>query len=259
MPSNRYRGNKSIANKINRLESQVTTTAKSTADPHLSSDVIATNNLSAESVESEKLAARAVTEDKIARGAIGTEHLGIVNRITSDSDLRLSPGLGTVVVEAAATGSADILQVKNAAGTVIHKIDSVGRMQNTNQPYFQAISSGSPQYSTTDPIYTNVIWNVGNHYDSTNGRFTAPVTGRYYFSASFFSVINSGGVAGFMINGTGRYIVMGGREGAEAYWSPTTISTIVQLTAGEYIVIKRYTGAIHMNDALNSFSGYLIG
>lgn len=259
MPSNRYRGNKSVGNKLNRLETQVTTSAKSTADPHLSTGVVQDNNLAAESVSETSVANRAITEDKIARGAIGTEHLGVINELASDSDMRLRAGVGTVIVEGAASGSADLFQVKNSAGTVVHKIDSVGRMQNTNQPYFQAISSGGPVYASSDPIYSNVIWNVGSHYDPSNGRFTAPVTGRYYFSASFFSAINLGGVAGFMINGTGRYIVMGGREGSETYWAPTTISTIVQLTAGEYIMVKRYTGSVHMNDSLNSFSGYLIG
>lgn len=92
MASNRSRSNRSIGNKLNNLDSRVSSNEKGTNNPHLSPDVIQEQHLVDGSVAEGKLAERSVTENKVARGAIGTEHLGIVNTITADSGLTLKPG-----------------------------------------------------------------------------------------------------------------------------------------------------------------------
>jgi microcystin-dependent protein len=90
--SNRSRSNRSVGNKLNNLGSRVSRNEKGTNNPHLSPDVIEEAHLTDGSVAEAKLADRAITETKIARGAVGTEHLGIVNTLTADSGLTLKPG-----------------------------------------------------------------------------------------------------------------------------------------------------------------------
>lgn len=98
MASNRKRSNSSIGNKINRIDSKVARTEKSTQGPHLDPEGISSEHLGTESVSERTIAARAITEDKLARGAVGTEHLGVVNELTSDSNLAFNAGPGYIIL-----------------------------------------------------------------------------------------------------------------------------------------------------------------
>ena len=115
MASNRSRSTNSVGNKLNNLDSRVARNEKGTNNPHLSPDVIEEQHLTDGSVSEAKIAERSVTENKIARGAVGTEHLGVVNTITADSGLTLKPGPdgGFIVIDgpeyvAPAPGSGDL-------------------------------------------------------------------------------------------------------------------------------------------------------
>jgi len=70
-------------------------------------------------------------------------------------------------------------------------IDSNGRMAAASQPYFYAylssnISFDSNTQNTTVP-YNTTSANVGNCYNTSNGLFTAPVSGRYVFTGGIYS------------------------------------------------------------------------
>ena len=73
------------------------------------------------------------------------------------------------------------------------RIDSAGRVTMPYQPAFRAQQSpssvgGGGPVGGTAITYGNVIFNVGGHYNNTNGRFTAPVSGTYYFASSGYWV-----------------------------------------------------------------------
>lgn len=165
--------------------------------------------------------------------------------------------------QAEATVTSAVNSVNTAISTIAGKAPLSaptfsGLTSTPDHPYFFARSSGSPVWSTTNPVYSSAVFNVGNCYNTSNGRFTAPKTGYYVFTASFFSQAGYGGVGGFKVNG-GAYEVMGGREGGESYWAPTTIAHVRYMYANDYIGLYRYTGNIHSNDVLNSFSGRYLG
>jgi len=62
------------------------------------------------------------------------------------------------------------------------RIDSNGRV---TMPYQPAFFAGDPNTTFTPSsapyVYSETYNNVGNHYNTSNGRFTAPVAGTYYF------------------------------------------------------------------------------
>ena len=60
------------------------------------------------------------------------------------------------------------------------KIDAYGRVTKPNQPLFVAQKSAAIS-GTGTVVFNTVIENVGSHYNSSNGRFTAPIAGYYWF------------------------------------------------------------------------------
>ena len=74
-------------------------------------------------------------------------------------------------------------------------ISSQGYLKYNNQPRFSAYSNnGNGTYSGfSSPVVMNsTLYNVGSHYSTSTGAFTAPVTGHYRFS---MVVWNNGAVA----------------------------------------------------------------
>jgi hypothetical protein len=133
-----------------------------------------------------------------------------------------------------------------------------GQVTTPRQPSFSVRPTSGNTTSGVVIYNGTVVFNTGNHYSTSTGRFTAPVGGNYLFTASFFSLISTGGSAGFKIN-NGAFMVLAGREGAEGYYEPYTMSAILKLSANDYVEMQVYTGTIHLNSVLNMFAGHLLG
>jgi hypothetical protein len=92
LASNRYRANRNLGNKINNIDGRLSSSEKSTSDPHLSSDVINSDHIAPGGILADSLGGASVLPDIVERGSIGSEHLGVVNQIASDGNLVLTTG-----------------------------------------------------------------------------------------------------------------------------------------------------------------------
>jgi hypothetical protein len=141
------------------------------------------------------------------------------------------------------------------------RIDSAGRVTKPFQPAFKATtvnntiilpSSGDTEVFSTifNRVNTNYNHNIGGHYNTSNGRFTAPISGLYFVFANIrwetqnfiqnsyirvFASVN-GGTAD---NGyrTGLHQINGNNEAWSDYMS-MTISGTLNLTAGDYVELR---------------------
>lgn len=130
-----------------------------------------------------------------------TQDLTIVNSGSARMEL-VSGTSGTSIIDMGDSADKDIGGIRYLQGSdtlqfragndVRMSVDSLGRVSTPQQPYFEACFSTSAwtNYATggtwVKMDFDATLTNVGGHYDTTNKRFVAPVTGKYFMSAAVF-------------------------------------------------------------------------
>jgi len=142
-------------------------------------------------------------------------------------------------------------------------ISDDGYVTMPNQPVFQAytLNSGS---TNSDLVYPNTRINIGNHYSTSTGRFTAPVAGTY-----LFGVTNIGGTANdvyrYYIRKNGSafgdtHLRMDTTESGSAYGTNAMYTWPVTCAASDYVNIYFTSGSSsYTSGDYPQFWGYLIG
>ena len=126
--------------------------------------------------------------------------------------------------------------------------------------------SGST-YAVTS--YGTVHHNYGSHFNSSNGRFTAPVDGRYLMTAIGMGVNNSAPHIAFGINNSsnGGGPSRGGTNyGNNDMWSHPSnsgywvcLTHILDLSANDYVRVYTYDWNSSQDAPRTYFYGYLLG
>jgi hypothetical protein len=164
----------------------------------------------------------------------------------SGDAVRLSTeGTGPLTLRAAGSGGNHL------------SIDSSGRVTMPSQPAFFAARTSGNVTGPTVFLFNNVITYIGNHYDSSTGRFTAPVAGNYLFN-SFMLTVSSTARCQWSIRKNGVQLVLGEQSGSTAFQNGS-ISAIFSLAAGDYVDIYVNTsGDTAYGSGYNGFIGKLI-
>ena len=143
-------------------------------------------------------------------------------------------------------------------------INTSGHVNKPLQPAFDAGRNAGYQADDNNFIQDQVRTNVGSHYDSSNGRFTAPVAGQYLFSFRIFTH-DSGGVVQAEVklkkNGSDHHIFRAHKVGG--YHTPVQGTKVITLAANDYVntyVGDSGTSSGWMGSAgeYNYFSGVLL-
>ena len=159
----------------------------------------------------------------------------------------------------------------SAANLQAMKVTKEGYVTKPQTPSFYAYgTNGSHEnfktnsnhvLSTSDFTGRTIYNNVGNHFDVSNGRFTAPVAGTYFFSGGA-TPQNSGnnprGYFEFLKNGASGL-------GVQQYYynenyNGTAGSICVTLAAGDYVQARAIgTNTVSTSIYRMHFCGHLIG
>ena len=86
--------------------------------------------------------------------------------------------------------------IQNSSGTSSLTIDGSGRVTKPQLPFFhvEAFTATSSNASQTGVLnFNGIVTNQGSHWNSSNNRFEAPITGIYQFSFNGFGTRNSSG------------------------------------------------------------------
>lgn len=164
-----------------------------------------------------------------------------------------------------ASGSLGGFTFKKRTGTSTFtefmKIDGAGRVTMPYQPAFYAMMNNTILTSTAAIVFEDVYVNRGGHYNSSNGRFTAPIAGTYCFSANF---LKRGGAGRLLFNKNDVYYGSGASQVYQGTTSeiPMAATIIITLAAGDYVTVIASidAGDVYGNaNSHNGFSGFLLG
>jgi len=168
---------------------------------------------------------------------------------------------GTTAATVTSDGKLGVTTLAHTNGTTAATIDSSGRILQPAKPAFNVFYNGGSfemAANTIFPLNTARV-NVGSYFNLSTYKFTAPVSGTYFFS--FRSMTNEQNTRIILyINGSSaEYLVY--EDGGGTDWHPTHGDTIRTLSANDTVNIfnaTSYTATMHGNE-YNAFCGHLIG
>ena len=154
-------------------------------------------------------------------------------------------------------------------------INANGQVTMPSQPSFGASYTGTNGWADPSSGTVNVPFNtasihpnnhnIGNHYNTTNFRFTAPVAGRYIFlvhMGHFYLSQNENNVLEMRKNGTRfayNYKAVPNTNGVN-YYDSGEMSFIINLAVNDYVnVTMGGTGQYYKGPSEIAFSGHLLG
>tara|TARA_Y100000592_G_scaffold4001_1_gene5792 strand:+ start:234 stop:959 length:726 start_codon:yes stop_codon:yes gene_type:complete len=132
------------------------------------------------------------------------------------------------------------------SGTERMNIDGSGRMTLPNQPSFAAFrDAGHVTASGTVYVFDHTIYNVGNMYNTSNGRATVPVSGKYLLSIWLMTTNSTANNKYYYIAKNGGhyrrvYSSNGGNVHHQQSWTG-----IISLNANDYIEIINHNAGLY--------------
>ena len=137
------------------------------------------------------------------------------------------------------------------------RIDSAGRVTMPYQPAFTVWQVGAGTPLTGNLVLTTVLTNIGGHYSTSTGRFTAPVAGTYYFSLAGFTENNGTTSGDVSIYRNGSLAVRVYTSEPSGTYRPFAVHCVLTLSAGDFVNPNSGLDLHSNNNPV--FSGHLIG
>ena len=207
-------------------------------------------------------------------GDAGDAGITIFSGATSNARLQFAPS-GSTGLDNGLIGydNSNDLMVFATGGSDRMRIDSAGRVTMPYQPAFKisySSASGGDTGSDQDLTFKVQEQNIGGHYNSTTGKFTAPVSGTYMFVFNLLLTGMGGGDSFEMFikkNGNSaqnsiRNAYSSGSTGLGGYIAGLVVCQ-VPLSVNDFVTFQYYRGGstatVYSSANWSNYSGHLIG
>ena len=163
-----------------------------------------------------------------------------------------------LIVQATGSGVTKLYQ----SGVNSLNIDSSGIVTKPLQPAFRVCKDTGDTSSTGYMVWNVSKINVGGHYSTSTGKFTAPVAGNYYFAVRALTLSATQNNIWIGINHNGNAVL----QTYHSHINHSNISgeAVITMAANDYV--QTYwggTGGIHTggtnHHVYSFFQGHLIG
>ena len=147
----------------------------------------------------------------------------------------------------------------NAASAYRMIIDSSGRVLTPSQPAFFAYPNTNTSLgANTTLVLPNTQFNIGSHYSTSTGRFTAPVAGVYHFSfgAQHNASVNDNIYLDLYVNGAQYSAVVRAEMFTSSTFHVVNASATIYMNASDYATV--YMAGSGWGDD-TWFSGHFVG
>ena len=160
-----------------------------------------------------------------------------------------------------ANSAAATMYLNSSSGTFL-KGNSNRHVTMPQQPSFAAYQSQSVWTVSGTMVFNSTRHNVGNHYSTSNGHFTAPVSGSYQFN--FYSIYRGNHTSGWVSLYKNNARMVGGDIHFTYYdlgnnWDSVSFSQVIYLSQNDYIEMKSAQSTDWHGNNWQCFSGYLLG
>ena len=139
--------------------------------------------------------------------------------------------------------NSDVVTFNSSNSNVAWQSTADGEITKPNQP-FCSVAYTDGNISSAQAIDFNVVTeNNGSHYNSSNGRFTAPVTGHYMVNVSVLTA--NGSTAGFKIMKNSTMVRSAEVTRPGTSYAQFGANCIINLDANDYISVIWKNGSIY--------------
>jgi hypothetical protein len=125
------------------------------------------------------------------------------------------------------------------AGTARLRIDSAGRVTMPYQPHARVSRNTGAIAGGNVIVFNFADENTAGVYNASNGRFTAPVAGRYLFAHGMFSHNGYNAYLAWRVNGT----VIATTYDSDTNYDSVAGSIVLSMSAGDYADLFVVAGA----------------
>jgi len=148
--------------------------------------------------------------------------------------------------------------IKHSGGTSAMTIDSTGRILTPARPSFEAYRTSGNVSAGNIVVWNNTRHNIGGHYSTSTGKFTAPLAGVYLFTGQAFTNNANDIALDLQVNAVSRFRFQA--DDNAAYRSGTfAYTTLLSASDEVYMYTTTETAHFNTNGLYSHFAGVLIG